>query len=71
MSVSAFIIFHFREWNLGAAIPERRQVVTYHTAHRRVTIGEKGGELCPAFFQKLEKSALILGKNALVMSILS
>ena len=39
---------------------------------RRVTRGgEGGGEVSPALFQKLEKSALILEKHALILSILS
>ena len=36
---------------------------------RRVTRGGRGGEVSPALFQKLEKSALILGKNALIVVI--
>ena len=37
---------------------------------RRVTRRGEGGEVSPALFQKLEKSALILEKNALIVSIL-
>ena len=36
---------------------------------RRVTRGEEEGEVSRAFFQKLEKSTLILGKNALIVLI--
>ena len=36
---------------------------------RRVTRGENEGEVSRAFFQKLEKSTLILGKNALIVVI--
>ena len=36
---------------------------------RRVTRGGRGGEVSPVLFQKLEKSALIWGKNALVVVI--
>ena len=39
-------------------------------AVRCVTRGGEGGEDSPAPFQKLEKSALILEKNALIVSIL-
>ena len=38
--------------------------------YRRVTRGGGRGEVSPALFQKLEKSALILEKNALIVSIL-
>ena len=38
----------------------------YNIPYRRVTRGGRGGvEVSPALFQKLEKKALILGKNAL------
>ena len=36
---------------------------------RRVTTGGIGGEVSPALFQNLKKSALILGKNALTRFI--
>ena len=39
---------------------------------RRVTrggVGGRGGEVYPALFQNLKKSALILGKNALIRFI--
>ena len=36
---------------------------------RRVTRGVEGGEVSPALFQKLEKSALICQKNALIVVI--
>ena len=36
---------------------------------RCVTRGEEGGEVSPALFQNLEKSALILEKNALTRFI--
>ena len=37
---------------------------------RGVTKGGRRGAVSPALFQKLEKSALILGENALIVSIL-
>ena len=38
--------------------------------YRRVTSGGGRGEVSPALFQNFEKSALILEKNALIVSIL-
>ena len=40
------------------------------TLIRRVTRGGEGREVSPALFQKLKKIALILEKNALIVSIL-
>ena len=40
-----------------------------NTKCRRVTRGGDVKEVSPALFQKLEKSALVLGKNALIVVI--
>ena len=41
------------------------KIIKYKIFHRRITRGGRGGEVLPAVFWKLEKSALILEKNAL------
>ena len=47
---------------------KRREEGSWTLLYRRVTGGGEG-EVSPALFQKLEKSALILGKNALIVVI--
>ena len=44
-------------------------MIIFIISFRRVTRGGRRGRSPPAFFQKLEKSALILGKTALIVVI--
>ena len=44
-------------------------MIIFIISFRRVTRGGEEEEVPPALFQKLEKSALILGKNALIVVI--
>ena len=61
--------FGVSDWKVWRISSEHHPFFTFLKVYRRVTRGGRG-EVSPTLFQKLEKSALILGKNALIVSIL-